>query len=571
MFINRCKGDTRMRTGGVVVREWLESSGTDHFFHVPGETFLPILDALLDSSVTLVTCRHESGASFAATAYARLGRRLAVCMGTRGPGASNLTIGLHTAMYEALPLVVLLGQVPTTVLDSGAFQEVDIKFLYAPVSKQVLYVAEAESLPGVLRQAELTALSGRPGPVVVVLPQNLLSQAVSAPLPPRPAVWTPSRVPVADVRPVMEGLAGAERPVLLSAVDWNDAEQDTLVDVASRLGLPVLNAWRYYASFPNNHPNFCGNLGLGAPKTVEAALRAADMVIGLGPVLEDVNLGGGAKLRPGADLTVVCPYIDAGASRRAGSASVRFVTASPAAFIASVADWLDANADAVAVLRQRLAGYTAGLRETAGSTEAAEGSGADAGAGSAGASGAAREGVAMDDLFRRLEGAIPQNAVVSSDAGNFAQWLLRHLRFGGRKFVGPVNGAMGYGLPGAVGVKLADPSRPVWCIAGDGGFLMTAAEMNTAVRLGLNLVCVVVNNGMYGTIRSHQERHFPGRPSGTDLGDVDYATLARGMGWQGWTVSTEDELADALAAVADAPGCRLIDVRVRRDVLAVGE
>ena len=566
----------RMRTGGVVVREWLESSGIDHFFHVPGETFLPILDALLDSSVTLVTCRHESGASFAAAAYARHGRRLGVCMGTRGPGASNLTIGLHTAMYEALPLVVLLGQVPTTVLDSGAFQEVDLKFLYAPVSKQVFYVAEAESLPGVLRQAELTALTGRPGPVVVVLPQNLLGQAVAAPMPPRAAVVTRGHVSATDVAPVMNALASAERPVVLSAVDWSDSEQRALADVVSRLGLPVINAWRYYASFPNRHNNFCGNLGLGAPKAVDAALRAADVIVGLGQVLEDVNLGGGSKLGVDADLTVVCPYTDAAGTRRTGSAAVRFFTVHPAAFVAGLGDWVLANPATAESLRQRFAGYTATLHEATVSEDVGvrESSPRSEDVGvreSSPRSDGVSPGVAMDDLFRSLEVAIPKNAVVSSDAGNFAQWLLRHLRFGERKFVGPVNGAMGYGLPGAIGVKLADPSRAAWCISGDGGFLMTAAELNTAVRLGLDLVCVVVNNGVYGTIRAHQQRQFPGRPAGTDLGDVDYAAVARGMGWQAWTASTEDELEVALRAVAETPGCRLIDARVQRDVLAIGE
>ncbi|WDL95403.1 hypothetical protein JC200_13400 [Alicyclobacillus sp. ALC3] len=589
------------------MREWLESSGIGHFFHVPGETFLPILDALVDSSVTLVTCRHESGASFAATAYARHGRQLGerrpgVCMGTRGPGASNLTIGLHTAMYEALPLVVLLGQVPTTVLDSGAFQEVDMKFLYAPVSKQVLYVAEAESLPGVLRQAELTALTDRPGPVVVVLPQNLLSHAVAAPMPPRATFVTPGHVSAADIAPVMDALVSAERPLVLSAVDWSDSEQHVLADAVSRLGLPVMNAWRYYASFPNQHDNFCGNLGLGAPSAVDAALRAADVIVGLGPVLEDVNLGGGAKLHSDAHLTVVCPYTDAAGTRRTGSAAVRFVTVHPAAFVAGLGGWVGANPVAAQMLRDRFAGYTASLHEGTMSEGAGAGAVAGAGAGNdvavgkAGGLGAvamdfdgsdagasrigsdghgesedAHHGVEMDELFRRLEVVIPKHAVVSSDAGNFAQWLLRHLRFGERKFVGPVNGAMGYGLPGAIGVKLADPSRPVWCISGDGGFLMTAAELNTAVRLGLDLVCVVVNNGVYGTIRAHQERQFPGRPAGTELGDVDYAAVARGMGWQAWTVSTADELAAALRVVAETPGCRLIDARVRRDVLAVGQ
>ncbi|MCL8206886.1 MAG: thiamine pyrophosphate-binding protein [Actinomycetia bacterium] len=542
-------------TGGQIIAEWMEAFGLGAFFHVPGETFLSVLDALYDRpGIRVVTFRHESGAAFAAEAYGKLGGRPAVAMGTRGPGASNLSIGVQTARYDGTPMVVLLGQVPRESADSGAFQEIDMGQFYAPLAKRVIRVQTAEALPAALSQAVAVATEPRPGPVVVVLPTDLLS----GPGPERPIFARLTAHPTSfDPAPVVRTLETAERPVLLVATEAvrGPAAAD-LARFASAAGLPVLTAWRRFSAYPNDDPQFVGSVGIGAPAGVVETLVEADLVLVLGWGLEHITVAGGARLGPTRRVVQMAPALDADGVRRVGGARVEWVAVEPREAARALREWAERHPEAAAAFRERFAPRTERLRAR---LEADTRAPADPAPGR----------VHMDFWAGALDRRLPDDAVVVSDAGNFAQWLLRYVRFGGRRaFLAPVNGAMGYALPGALGARVA-AARPVWAVAGDGGFFMTLGELETAVRERLDVVAVVVNNARYGTIRANQEREYPGRVIGSELSEVDVAAVARTVGWRSWRVTADADLDDALEAAAAATGPRLVEVVVEREPLAL--
>lgn len=546
-----------LKTGGQLIAQWMDERQIPYFFHVPGETFLTVLDALYDTpSVRVITCRHESGASFGAEAYAKVTGKPAVCMGSRGPGASNLSIGIQTALYDGTPMVVLIGQVPVAGTDSGAFQEVDMGALFAPICKRVFRVASLETLPAVLRQAEAMAMAPRPGPVVIAIPTDLLGNAVEiGTLPSAGAVDTRG---FWDVEPLMALLASAERPLILMATEARRADlAHRVARFAAAVGIPVSNAWRRFSAFPNDHANFVGNIGLGATRETVAVLEQADLILGLGYASEYVTLSGGSRLAPNSRFVQIAAAVHPDALRRSGQATVEFVPVDPAIFMRSLETWQQSHPETVKALHQRHWSRTRALRETyerqfAGEVQPTSGR------------------VHMDYLMKRLDQILPANAVLVSDAGNFAQWLLRFVQFGqDRVFLAPTNGAMGYGLPGGVGASLAMPDRPVWSVAGDGGLLMTVGEMETAAREGLNLVVVAVNNARYGTIQANQEKEFPGRTIGTELTEIDFHAMAQAMNWQAWRVSHDKELDDALSRILAERGCRLLEVMADRQLLAL--
>jgi acetolactate synthase-1/2/3 large subunit len=545
-----------MKNGGQIVADWIEAIGTDCFFNVPGETFLPVLDALRDSRVKVVTCRHESGASFAAAAYARYSGKIGVCMATRGPGGSNLSIGVQTAFYEAVPMVVLIGQVPRRVTDSFAFQEVDMRALYGSIAKQVINVSDSKSLGQVLRQAEVMASTGRRGPVVIAIPQDILFEETTVELPPSPRVWNSSlSITESCADEFLLRIAEAHRPVIVSCIDFNEQYRSAIEEVSLALGLPVINGWRRYSSFRNNHVNFCGSIGLGASSVVQDALLSSDLILAFGEGLEDVTIGGAAGWGDDTTVVVVSPVPDANGIRRTGqSAQVEFIPADPTQFLKSVNARIAQNPSYYREIAHRWSDRRDALcSHFVDSASSLSNMTNDS----------------MTQIFQLLEEAMPLDAVVVSDAGNFAQWLLRLVSFCDRGFLGPVNGAMGYGLPGAIGVKLSGTRHPVWAITGDGGLLMTIGELDTAIRHGLDLVCIVINNSSFGTIRAHQERFYPGRAIGTDIGPVDFGTVAEGLGWTAWSVSSLGDIPIALREVGEATGCRLLEVRVNQVLLSL--
>jgi acetolactate synthase-1/2/3 large subunit len=540
-------------TGGRVIADWMERRGITHFFNVPGESFLPVLDALRDSkSVRTITNRHEAGAAFAAEAYGKLTRRPAVCMATRGPGASNLTIGVQTALYDATPLLALVGMVPTNTQASRAFQDFELPMMFGSIAKRAFMVNERHSLGAALEQAYELSVEGRPGPVVLGLPLDVIYSTTSgSDLPTRQMSMVRDTSAVAGSRTIIDLLRTAARPALLIATEAERGDAAALLSSFSlRTGVPVYAAWRRYSAFDNGHPHFIGSLGLGGSLVVSSSLAEADVVIAFGFGLEQITIQTGRLDRPDVRIVQVAPRHDVDGPRHAAHASVVQVEHEPRVVAQTLIDWCDAHPDEVKALHARVAAKTIDLAVRARTLPAP-----------AGGSGRTH----LDVLMHRLNSSIESNAIVSSDAGNFAQWLLRYISFDrARSYIGPINGSMGYGLPGSIGAKLAMPNRPSWCIAGDGGMLMLAGEMETATRLQLNITAVVVNNMSYGTIRARQENEFPDRVAGTSLGEVDFSMLGRAMGWASWRISSDNDIDAVLAEAATAPGCRLIEVLVEQ-------
>jgi acetolactate synthase-1/2/3 large subunit len=553
--------DPATRTsGGHRLARWLSDRGISHFFDVPGESFLPVLDGLLDARDILVaTTRHESSAAFAAEAYAKATGRPAVCMATRGPGASNLSIGVQTAFHDGTPLLALIGLVPRIATGSSAFQEFDPTQLYNSIAKRVFVVTDRAALCGVLDQALDIATAGRPGPVVVGLPSDVLEEDGDDD-PPSPG-GTPALTRMQwdrhwDPAELFELLSGARRPALLAATAPVRAEAaNSLATFATRTGIPVYGAWRRFSAIDNAHPGYVGSIGLGARHSVIESLQDADVILVVGPGLDQITCDVGRLNRSGLTIVQISETVESAAVRHLGKARILGIELDPDEGARELCRFTEAHPEAARALHSRHAGSTAQLVASLRNEALVS---------------AVPGRAQVSYLMQELNKWLPDDAVVTSDAGNFAQWLLRHVQFGGRRvFLGALNGAMGYGLPAAIGASLALPGAPVYCIAGDGGFLMTAGEMETAVRLGLNIAAVVVDNEVYGTIRAKQASTYPGRLLGTGLGPVDFAGLAKSLGWRAARADDDKEVPDALQElVRPASGCRLLHVRVDAEPLS---
>jgi acetolactate synthase I/II/III large subunit len=544
--------DANQAVGGKIIADWIEHRGITHFFNVPGESFLPVLDALRDKrSIRTVTNRHEAGAAYAAEAYGKITQRPAVCMATRGPGASNLTIGVQTAFYDGTPMIALVGMVPTTAQGKRAFQDFDLPMMFGSIAKKAFMVSGVSALQRDLDRAYEIALEGRPGPVVVGLPTDIIyGTSRASEFAEGPTALAPSgSTEIVAAERVVEMLTRAKRPVLLVATEAaRGSTAAALGEFSLRTGLPVYAAWRRYSSFDNGHPHFVGSLGLGGSQLVSGSLAEADLVVTFGFGLEQITIQAGGFDRAGLRVVQMAPRVDADGAKHASLADVVQLEGSPEDVARCLVDWCEAEPQAAADMYERLGDATKDLATRANARETP----------------GLRPGKAhLDVLMHQLNRVLQPNAIVTSDAGNFAHWLLRYVKYDrSRSYVGPVNGSMGYGLPAAIGAELAAPDRPCWCVAGDGGMLMLAGEMETAARLGLNTAAIVVNNKSYGTIRAKQETEFPGRVAGTDVGEVDFAKLGQSFGWQTWKVTRDTEIGPALSAVAGATGCRLIEVLV---------
>ena len=520
-----------MTTVAVATADALAGAGVRHAYTVPGESFLGLLDALEQHrDIELVSTRHESGAAFMADATGRLTGTPALALASRGPGASNLAIGVHTAMQDATPMVVLLGQVATDLRGREAFQEVDLAAMFTPLAKWAAEAGTAEEVLPLLDQALHEAVSGRPGPAVLVLPTDLVDAEVAAP--PAGVPEPDARWPEPEIADVAKRLADAERPVLVAGRGVGSANAD-LVEVAERFGAGVYVAFRCQDRFPVDHPHFLGHLGLAVPDAVLRAAYAADLVLTVGTRWDEVSSQ--RYTLPGA-----------------GAAQVSLGRFDPGAG----ADWVAGEADAL--LRALLAyapdqppsrDWTSGHA----ATQAFSRPPVDV----------ADEGLTHPTarlhpatVVSALHRAVPSDAVVTNDAGNFAAFLHRYWRFGpGVAQLAPANGAMGFAVPAAVAAACVDRSRPAVAVVGDGGALMTGQELETATRLGLDVVVVVFQNAMYGTIAMHQAREL-GRTAAVSIADVDFTEWARGLGAHACTVSTSAELDDALVEAFARPEAR---------------
>ena len=510
------------RTVASVIAETLAAAGITHAFAVPGESYLPLLDAMRDVPVRLVTCRHEAAAANMAEAAAKLTGRPGVAMVTRGPGATHAAIGLHTAQQDSTPLLLLVGQVGDDMIGREAFQEVDYNQLFGSVAKRVVTLREPDRAAEQMASALAATLSGRPGPVVVVLPDDRLMQPTDVPAIAPVAAAAPA-IPASNLAGIGALLQAAERPVLmLGGPLWSAADSEVARQVAERLGLPVVSSWRRKDRFDNSHPHYAGELGLGANPRLVEAVKSADLLLVVGARLtENATLGYSLIDREFAARRLVHIAADAEALGRTWQPRLA-VQASAARALEALASLPPRNrADWVESLH---ALHEAWVQPTE-----------------------VQAGVNPATVIRTLSQRLPADTIYCNGAGNFAAWLHRfHLHRAPHTQLAPTSGAMGYGVPAGIAAALVHPERQVVVVAGDGDFLMAAGDLATVAHEGGTPLFVVMDNGQFGTIRMHQARDFPGRPSATRLTNPDFAALARSFGLHAQTVRETAEFAPAL-------------------------
>lgn len=519
------------RTGGQIVAHALAQHGVDVAFCVPGESYLEVLDGLYDETqVRVVQCRHENGAANMAEAYGKLTGKVGVAMVTRGPGACNASIGVHTAFQDSTAMVLLVGQVARGHMGREAFQEVDYHQMFGPLAKAVEQPMSADVLADALARAFHVAASGRPGPVVVALPEDILTEAsdVVDATPLDVGVGRPSNGELARLRELLEG---AERPLILAGGGgWHGLTETGIEAFAEANGVPVCTSFRRMDLLDNHHPLYVGEVGIAPNPKLLDRVRDADLLIVVGARIGEMTSQGYTLLdEPTPKQTLVHVHPD--------SSELGKVYTPTVGIACSVTGFAQAAAAMEPVDGSK---WTAWAKEARADCEAWRVPPGDEGA------------LDLGLCMQALEQALPEDAVVTMDAGNFSGWPQRYLSFGGgRRLLGPTSGAMGYSVPSAIAACVAAPGRRVVSCVGDGGFGMTGNELATARLAGVTPLILVFNNGMFGTIRMHQEKRHPDRVMATALENPDFAALAQAHGCFGAMVAkTEDFLPTVEAAWA---------------------
>lgn len=539
-----------MKTGGRLIVDALAAQGVERVFCIPGESYLAVIDALHDSAIHTVVCRQEGGAAMMAEAHGKLTGRPGVCMVTRGPGATNAASGVHVAQQDSTPLVLLVGQIARGVRGRDAFQEVDYGRLYGGMAKWVAEIDTADRVPEMISHAFHVACSGRPGPVVLALPEDMLVEEADVPIPGPAVIAEPAATP-ATLAAVAERLRVARAPMVIAGGSrWTAEAAADLARFAGAWRIPVTCSFRRQMLMDHLHPCYAGDLGLGVNPALVERLKAADVVLLLGGRLSEVPSQGYEVLSvPEAQAALIHVHPGPEELGRVYRPEIA-VNATPGAFLAGL------------------------LTHDAPTSPAWEGSAAEAHAAYETWSGARPQipgAVQMAPIMEWLQQHLGAEAIVANGAGNFATWVHRFWRF--RRFgsqLAPASGSMGYGLPAAVAAKLAEPERAVVCFTGDGCFQMTGQEFGTAVQAGAAIVVVVVDNGMYGTIRMHQEREYPGRVMATELRNPDFAALARAYGGHGETVARTEDFAPAFQRAQAAGVPAIVHLRLDPEALTPG-
>ncbi len=520
----------RTRHGGALLVECLRAQKVRRVFVVPGESYLAVLDGLYDADeIEIVQARHEGGAAFMAEAHGKLTGQPGIAMVTRGPGATNASIGVHTAMQDSSPMILFVGQIATWMRDREAFQEIDYRAFFGTVAKWVTEVDRPDRLPETISRAFATALSGRPGPVVVALPEDMLAAPAEAP-PCKPVRIARPGADQAAVDEAMAMLASAERPLVLAGGGgWTHRGRELLMGFAERNGLPVACVFRFQDLMDNHSDSYVGDAGVGMSPHMKEMMRGADVILALGPRFGEATTDGYTLFQaPNPRQRLIHVHAS---DREIGKlyAPELPIHAHPESFLAAVeATWLPASDGRAGWTAHGRAGWLATheLPPQPGRLD-------------------------MGAVMAHLQEALPADAILTNGAGNFAVWPNKHFRFGaGQRLLGPQSGAMGAGIPAAVAAKAEFHDRTVVCFAGDGDFQMTGMELGAALQAGCQPIVLVLNNGMYGTIRAHQEREYPDRVSGTGLTNPDFVGLARAFGYHAERVETTAEFAPAFARAA---------------------
>jgi len=541
------KSDLKTRHGGKILADALVAQGVKLAFGVPGESYLPVLDGMhdLQDRLRFVICRQEGGASYMAEAYGKLTGEPGVLFVTRGPGATNGAIGVHTGLQDSTPMVVFIGQVPNEFAEREAFQEIDYRRMYGQMAKWVGQIDRVERIPEYVSRAFHTAVAGRPGPVILALPEDtLFSEAAVADAPKHHTV-RPAPSPL-DIEKTEQLLRKAQRPfVLLGGGGWTRDACQGLQKWIEATGLPVGTSFRCQDLFDNRSPNYVGDVGIGINPKLSQRVKDADVLLVIGARLGEMTTSAYTLVAvPVPQQTLV--HVHAGAEELGrvyrpalaiNSGNAQFVEALENMKVEN-SSWKTRTATA----RQEFVEWTE-PRPMPGEVQYGE-------------------------IIRWLSDRLPEDAIVAGGAGNFAGWLHRHFRYKGfRTQLGSTNGSMGYGYPAAVAAKLAKPDSTVFALCGDGDFLMTGQEIATAAQYGANFVAVVVNNGLYGTIRMHQEREYPGRVYGTELRNPDFAAYARAFGGHGETVERTADFAPAYERAAASGKPAIIELRIDPDAI----
>ncbi len=538
-----------MPTGGELVVKALRAQGVKRVFCVPGESYLPVLAALDGSPLQAVVCRHEGAAAMAAEATGKLTGRPGVALVTRGPGASNAVSGVHVAQQDSTPMVLLIGQVATSMRHRDAFQEVDYPAFLGGMCKHVEEVTATERLPEALSRAFHVAMSGRPGPVALALPEDVLSGLAEAEVAPAAQVAEPAPAD-ADLRLLLGHLADAERPMIIAGGSrWSARARNLLMEIAEALRVPVAVSFRRQMLFDPLHPAYAGDVGLGINPALRRRLEEADLLILLGGRFSEVPSQGFELLGvpvPGRRLVHVHPGAEElGRTYRPDLA----INATPERLLESLADLLGEATRDPAWMQAAHADYL-DWNETPPAMPGA---------------------VQMGEIVAWLRERMPPETVITNGAGNYAIWVHRFWRY--RDWgtqLAPVSGSMGYGLPAALAAKLEHPERPVVCFAGDGCFQMTMQDFATAVQHGANIIVIVVDNGQYGTIRMHQVRRFPDRDCSTRLHNPDFAAFAEACGGAAFRVERTEDFFPAFEAAESAGCAALIHVKIAPEALGPG-
>ncbi len=534
------------RTGGRILVDQLALHGAELAFGVPGESYIDALDALRDSPVRYVTCRHEGGAATMAEAYGKLTGAPGICFVTRGPGATQASVGVHTAFQDATPLLLLVGQIPREDADREAFQEIDYRRMFGPLAKWVAQVDQVERIPELTARAFRVATSGRPGPVVLALPEDVLAEAADVP-DASPYAAAQAAPGAAELSLARELLEAAERPLaIVGGQPWSAESGAVVTAWCEASGIPVAAAWRCQDYLDNDARCYAGHLGLGADPALSGRLRDADVLLVVGARLGDIETGGYATIvPPGVGRTLIHVHPDPDEIGRVYEPALGIVSSGP-----------------------RFAEALHALEPLDGSVRGAELDAAHAAYRSTLEARALPGAVEVTGVMAALRSRLAPDAILTSGAGNFTVWAHRFYVFRQyRTQLAPLSGAMGYGLPAAIAAKLVHPERDVVCLAGDGDFLMTVQELATARQAGAPVVVLVVDNGMYGTIRMHQERRYPGRVSGTDLENPDFVALARAFGAYGERVERTADVAAALDRALGAGTAAVLHLPVDPEAL----
>lgn len=536
------------RTGGQVLVDALLVNGVERAFCVPGESYLAVLDALHDvkEEIDLIVCRQEGGAAYMAEAYGKLTGKPGICFVTRGPGATNASVGIHTGFQDSTPMILFIGQVARDQMDREAFQEIDYRRMFGEMAKWIVQVDDAKRLPELINQAFYRAMNGRPGPVVIALPEDMLTDIVDVAdaLPAKHIEPSASNEELIELQQLIQE---AEKPlVVLGGGGWNEAAVENVRQFIETQNLPVAASFRCQDLVDNKLPQYIGNLGLAAGPALQNAVKNSDLLIVLGARLGEMTTGGYALVdipTPKQKLVhvhlgieelgrVYQPTLGINAGMQKISAQLAALPAiKPSSF----------NTLVQALNEEYLEGCTFPT---------------------------APGPVQMGKIIEWLNEQLPHDSILTCGAGNYTGWVHRgyqHRKF--RTLLGPTNGSMGYGVPAAVAAKLTYPERTVIAFAGDGCFLMNGQELATAAHYGANLVVIIVNNGMYGTIRMHQERSYPGRVSGTELFNPDFAAFAAAFGFHSETVNETEQFVPAFERCQNSGRPSLIEIQIDPEAL----